>query len=52
MFQMRNACKNLLKVDEFLMSLQDQQRGGKADPAKLNRAITDLRDALNMLRRD
>lgn len=50
MFQMRNACKNLLKVDEFLNSLQDQKRSAKPDPAKLNRAITDLRDALNMLK--
>ena len=44
---MRNACKNLLKVDEYLAGLQEGRK--RQDEAKLNAAITDLRDALNML---
>ena len=48
-YQMRNACKNLMKVDEFLGDLQAKRSGRGLDQAKLNGAITDLRDALNML---
>jgi hypothetical protein len=47
--QMRNACKNLMKVDEFLGDLQAKRSGRSLDQTKLNGAITDLRDALNML---
>ena len=46
---MRNACKNLMKVDEFMGDLQAKRSSKAIDPAKLNAAITDLRDALNML---
>ena len=46
---MRNACKNLMKVDEFLTSLQGVRQTKQIDSAELNGAITDLRDALNML---
>ena len=60
---MRNASKNLSKVDEFLTGIQSQREKQKelykgpkikgsdfiiSEP-KLNTAITDLRDALNML---
>ena len=47
--QIKNATKNLLKVDEFLMSIQTAQKGQQIDPNKLNYALTDLRDAVNML---
>lgn len=60
---MRNACKNLTKVDEFLSEIQTRKEKQKefykgpkikgsdmiiSEP-RLNAAITDLRDALNML---
>ena len=35
-----------MKVDEFMNNVQ---AGKKVDQEKLNRAITDIRDALNML---
>ena len=44
---MKNACKNLMKVDEFMVKLQEGNK--KVDQDKLNRSLTDLRDALNML---
>ena len=46
---MRNACKNLLKVDEFLGNLANKQPGKELNQTKINAALTDLRDALNML---
>ena len=60
---MRNACKNLAKVDEFLTGIQARKEKQKelykgpkskvSEPLiseqKLNATITDLRDALNML---
>ena len=47
--QIKNATKNLMKVDEFLVSIQTAQKGAQIDPNKLNYALTDLRDAINML---
>ena len=47
--QMKNASKNLMKVDEFLYNLQIKTKNDKIDQEKLNEAITDLRDAINML---
>ena len=43
---MKNAIKNLMKVDEFLTKTE---RENKVDPLQINEAITDIRDALNML---
>jgi len=50
-FQMRNASKNLMKVDEYLGGLQSKSKGkmSTAEYTKLNSMITDLRDAMNML---
>jgi hypothetical protein len=48
-FQIRNACKNLMQVDEFMMTLQDVKRGDVIDSKRLNESLTDLRDAINML---
>ena len=39
----------MLKVDEFLVGIQTSQKGAQMDPNKLNYALTDLRDAINML---
>ena len=47
--QMKNACKNLVKVDEFISGIQGKKAGKPIDSDKLNEALTDLRDALNML---
>lgn len=44
--QMKNACKSLMKVDEYLSS---REGGNVEQVAALNDALTDLRDALNML---
>ena len=38
-----------MKVDEFISDLQGRKAGKPIDSLKLNAAITDLRDALNML---
>ena len=46
---MKNACKNLLKVDEYLGNLSNKKPGKEINQIKLNAALTDLRDALNML---
>lgn len=44
--QMKNACKSLMKVDEFLSAREGKNLD---EVAELNEALTDLRDALNML---
>jgi hypothetical protein len=48
-FQMRNSCKMLMKVDEFMTDLQGKKANKPVDSTQLNSVITDLRDALNML---
>ena len=47
---MKNACKTLMKVDEFLLDiLQQKKKNSMPDTNKINQALTDLRDAVNML---
>jgi len=46
---MKNASKNLMKVDEFLTKIQSMDKNKPLDESKLKDTIMDLRDALNML---
>ena len=47
--QIRNATRNLTRVDEFLGDLQGKKSAKDIDQSKLNKVITELRDAVNML---